>query len=113
MPDFQQWNARSCSPEAGPPQWLALAMKQCHYKAVAKTPGAHVFNTFIPLYKKRQDRCAGRRAAVRLQAAMTAQVPASLDVGQKVRINDGVLAAAKAIAVSVKQSANLPFCEDS
>ena len=41
-------------PETGTPEWFALAVKPRHDKAVAKTLETKGFQTFLPLYTKRQ-----------------------------------------------------------
>lgn len=156
MPDSLNWNAISCSPQAGAPQWFALAVKPRHDKAVARTLDAKGFQTFVPLYKRQHryaERCkyselplfpgyvfcrfnarttlpilttpgvtqilgAGNTPLAlseteiaSLQTAMAAQVHAQpypfVEVGQKVRINKGVLAGVEGIVVSVKQSLRL------
>jgi transcription antitermination factor NusG len=55
----------SCSPEAGgrvnrhheigAPEWFALAVKPRHDKAVARTLETKGFQTFLPLYTRRQE----------------------------------------------------------
>jgi transcription antitermination factor NusG len=54
--DHANWH-----PETGAPVWFALAVKPRHDKAVAKTLETKGFQTFLPVYTKRQEYASRRK----------------------------------------------------
>jgi transcription antitermination factor NusG len=166
MSDFERHELSHCQeaplacveqpPEAGSVQWFALAVKPRHDKAVARSLESKGFETFVPLFRKRNyyptrykdselplfpgyvfcrfnalfrlpivttpgiTQILGNgnypipleEAEINsLQTAVKAQLPIApfpyLQIGQRVRIEEGALAGVEGIVIKLKQPLRL------